>query len=210
MIKIKLHRVHHSEQDMAATDATDESAAESTVATDKAENAIPTRLSRRSRSLRSARILGYGILPGLTLLLAVAASYLKWQDATVRDAQTAALESVNAAKDATVAMLSYRPDTAEKDLGAARERLTGQFRDAYSQLTHDVVIPGAKQKQISAGATVPAAGSVSADPSHAVVIVFVNQATTIGQEPPTDTASTVRVTMQKAAGRWLVSAFDPI
>ena len=70
--------------------------------------------------------------------------------------------SLQAAKDSTIAMLSYKPDTVEQQLGAARDLLTGDFRDSYTSLTHDVVIPGAKEKQISAVATVPAAASVSA------------------------------------------------
>ena len=43
-----------------------------------------------------------------------------------------------------------------------------------------MVIPGAKEKQISAVATVPAAASVSAEPNHAVVLVFVNQTVVVG------------------------------
>ena len=62
----------------------------------------------------------------------------------------------------------------------ARDLLTGDFRDSYTSLTNDVVIPGAKQKQISAVATVPAVASVSADPRHAVVLVFVNQTVIVG------------------------------
>jgi Mce-associated membrane protein len=88
--------------------------------------------------------------------------------------------------------------------------LTGEFKDSYTSLIHDVVIPGAKEKQISAVANVPAAASVSASENHAVVLVFVNQATTIGQDPPTNTASSVRVTLDKIAGRWLISQFHPV
>jgi Mce-associated membrane protein len=73
-----------------------------------------------------------------------------------------------------------------------------------------VVIPGATQKQISAVATVPAAASVSATENHAVVLVFVNQTVTVGTGAPTDTASSVRVTLDKVADRWLISGFDPV
>jgi Mce-associated membrane protein len=59
-------------------------------------------------------------------------------------------------------------------------------------------------------ATVPAAASVSVGEKHAVVLVFVNQVTTIGQDPPTSTASTVRVTLDKFEGRWLISQFQPV
>jgi Mce-associated membrane protein len=117
---------------------------------------------------------------------------------------------MRAATDSSIALLSYRPDTVEKDLVAARDRLTGTFRDSYTSLTHDVVIPGAKQRQISAVATVPAAASVSATARHAVVLVFVDQTVVVGQDAPTSTASTVRVTLDNIGGRWLISGFDPV
>jgi Mce-associated membrane protein len=120
------------------------------------------------------------------------------------------VESVQAATDSTVALLSYRPDTVETDLDAAKSRLTGTFLDAYTKLTHDLVIPGAKQKQISAVATVPAAASTSATATHAVVLLFVNQSVIVGQDAPTNTASSVRVTLDKVDGRWLISQFDPV
>lgn len=163
-----------------------------------------------AKRINWTRVLVYGVLPGLLLVLALTAGALKWQDSTVRAATTASVESVQAAKDATVALLSYKPDSVEQDLTAARDLLTGDFRDSYAQLTEDVVIPGSKQKQISALATVPAAASVSADPNHAVVLVFVNQTTTIGQDRPTDSASSVRVNLDKVGNRWLVSGFNPV
>lgn len=165
---------------------------------------------QHSGGIRWARVAAYGVLPGLALLLAMGAGYLKWVGSSVRDSQLAAIESVQVAKDATVAMLSYRPDTVEKDLGAARDRLTGGLKDSYTSFTHDVVLPGSKQKQISAAATVPAAAPVSASGNHAVVLLFVDQTVIMGNEPPTDTASRVRVTLDKVDGRWLIAGFDPI
>jgi Mce-associated membrane protein len=164
----------------------------------------------RRRRTRVARVLAYVILPAAALLLAAAAGYLKWVDGTARDAQVYRTQSVQAAIDSTVAMLSYRPDTVEQNLSAARDRMTGAFRDSYSSLTHDVVMPGAKQRQISAVATVPAAASVSATATHAVVLVFVNQTTIIGNDPPSDSTSSVKVALEKVHGRWLISQFDPV
>jgi Mce-associated membrane protein len=163
-----------------------------------------------SRPARWARVLAYGILPAAALLLCGTAGYLKWIDGATRDAEIAGAQSVQAAIDDTVSMLSYRPDTVAQNLAAARDRMTGRFRDSYASLTNDVVIPGAKQRQISAVATVPAAASVSASATHAVVLVFVNQTTVIGSDPPTDTASSVRVTLEKVHDQWLISRFDPI
>jgi Mce-associated membrane protein len=162
------------------------------------------------RRIRWSRMIAYGVLPGLALLLALAAGFLKWQDNSVRDAQVASAESARAATDGTIALLSYRPDTVQKDLEIAQGRLTGSFLDSYKSLTHDVVIPGAKQKQISAVPTVPAAAPTSATENHAVVLLFVDQTVIVGKDAPTNTASTVRVTLDKVDGRWLISQFDPV
>jgi len=162
------------------------------------------------RKIQWARVVAFGVLPAIALVLALGAGYLKWMDNSVRNDESARDESLKAAKDSTVALLSYKPDTVEQQLHAARDLLTGDFRDSYTSLTNDVVIPGAKQKQISAVATVPAAASVSANPRHAVVLVFVNQTVIVGQDAPTDTASSVRVTMDKVGDRWLISKFDPV
>ena len=159
-----------------------------------------------------SRVVALGVLPALALILALGAGYLKWQDNSVRSSQIARIESVQAAKDTTIKMLSYQPDKVEQQLNDARGLLTGEFRDQYTSLINDVVIPGAKQKQITAVASVPedGAASVSAEPNHAVVLVFVNQTVVVGQDAPTDTASSVRVTLDKVGDHWLISKFDPV
>jgi Mce-associated membrane protein len=149
-------------------------------------------------------------LPVVALILALGAGYLKWLDGSARESRTAAEQSVRAATDGTVAILSYRPDTVDRDLKSAADRLNGGFRQEYTQLVSDVVTPGAKQQHISAAATVPVAASVSATQNHAVVLVFVNQTTTIGNDAPTQTTSSVRVILDKVDGRWLISQFDPV
>lgn len=154
--------------------------------------------------------LTYGVIPAVIIGLAACAGYLQWRNSSMRAAQSASISAVPAATDSTIKMLSYKPDTVQKDLESASEGLTGAFRDSYNSLTHDVVIPGAQQKQISAVATVPAAAVVSASAKRVVVMVFVNQTTIVGADPPTATASTVRVTLDKVGERWLVSDFTPI
>jgi Mce-associated membrane protein len=150
------------------------------------------------------------ILPVLALLLGLGVGYLKWLDGTARESQAAAEQSIRAASDTTVAILSYKPETVDQQLKAAADRLAGGFRQQYQQLVNDVVAPGAKQQHISAVATVPAAASVSATGKHAVVLVFVDQTTTIGNDAPTQSTSSVRVSLDKVDGRWLVSQFDPV
>jgi len=172
------------------------------------------------RRIAWPRVLAYGVLPGLALLLALAAGFLRWEyisndygalpPVASEQHPSPAFESMNAAKDSTIKMLSYKPDTVEQQLNSARDLLTGEFRDSYTSLINDVVIPGAREKQISAVASVPAVASVSADPKHAVVLVFVNQTVVVGKDAPSDTASSVRVTMDKVDGRWLISEFEPV
>ncbi len=166
-------------------------------------------LARRTR-VQWCRVLAYGVLPGVAMTMAIGAGYLKWYESSAHDRRLVASESVRVASDGAIAMLSYRPETVDKDLAAAKNRLTGPLKDSYSALTHDIVIPGSKQKAISAAATVPAAGSVSASPDHAVVLLFVDQTITVGNDAPTSSASRVRVTLDKTAGRWLISLFDPL
>jgi len=200
----------------AAAPADDtETATESTESTESAE-AAPA----EKKKADWARVFAYGVLPAIALLLALAAGFARWQyndseygavpPSASEQNPSPAFDSVNAAKDSAIKMLSYKPETVGDQLNAARDLLTGEFRDSYTSLINDVVIPGATQKKISAVASVPAAASVSADPTHAVVLVFVNQTVVVGQELPTDTASSVRVTLDKVDGRWLISEFEPV
>jgi Mce-associated membrane protein len=199
-----------TDEDETKADETkaDEIKADEPDTTDAATSETPEPAA--SRRTDWGRVVAYGVLPGLALVLALVAGYLKYVDNSVRDSDVARMESVQAAKDSTVAMLSYKPDSVEAQLNAARSLLTGNFQDSYTSLINEVVIPGAKQKQISAVATVPAAASVSAESNHAVVLVFVNQTVVVGADAPTDTASSVRVTLDKHGDKWLVSEFQPV
>ena len=163
----------------------------------------------RSGRFSWTRLLVAG-LPVLALILALGVGYLKWLDGTARESRAAGEASVRAASDSTIAILSYKPETVDRDLKAAADRLSEPFRQQYTQLVNDVVAPGAKQQHITAVATVPAAASVLATGKHAVVLVFVDQTTTIGNDAPTQSTSSVRVSLEKVDGRWLISQFDPV
>jgi Mce-associated membrane protein len=163
----------------------------------------------RSNRFSWTRLL-VAVLPVLALILALGVGYLKWLDGTARESRAAAEQSIRAASDSTIAILSYKPETVDRDLKAAADRLAEPFRQQYTQLVNDVVAPGAKQQHITAVATVPAAASVSATGKHAVVLVFVDQITTIGNDAPTQSTSSVRVNLEKVDGRWLISQFDPV
>jgi Mce-associated membrane protein len=194
-----------SETDTVVEPSETDSEAESVAATEQTETT-----ETEKTGINWPRVLAFGVLPVLALILGAAAGFLKWQDSSVRDTNAIRTESMQIAKDASVKLLSYKPDTVEQDLGSARELLTGEFRESYTQLINDVVIPGSKEKQISAVATVPAAASVSAEHNKAVVLVFVNQTVVVGTDAPTATTSSVQVTMDRVDDRWLISEFNPV
>ena len=191
-----------------AADEADLLDVDETEAAEAAADAVEAPVERGSR-FSWTRLLVVA-LPALALIIALGVAYLKWLDGTARESHTAAEASVRAASESTIAILSYKPETVDRDLKVAAERLTAGFRQQYTQLVNDVVAPGAKQQHITAVATVPAAASVSATGKHAVVLVFVDQTTTIGNDAPTQTTSSVRVSLEKVDGRWLISQFDPV
>src|SRR5213080_2094047 len=151
--------------------------------------------SPRPQSISWSKLVAFGVLPLLVVALAAGAGYLKFRVGAIRGAEQARTQSVQAATEATIAMLSYSPDNVEATLHAAQERLTGQFCDSYRSLIDDVVIPGAKQKKIASTATVPGAASMTATENHATVMVFINQSMIIASGAPTDSASVVEVTL---------------
>ena len=57
-----------------------------------------------------------------------------------------AQSAVDAARDGTVALLSYKPDTLNQDFAAAKSHLTGDFLNYYDQFTKQVVTPAAKRE----------------------------------------------------------------
>ena len=119
--------------------------------------------------------------------------------------------ALKAAQDGTVAVLSYSPDTLDKDLDNAKSHLTGDFLKYYDDFTNQVVRPAVQQKSVQTQAKVIRSAVSEMQPDKAVVLVFVNQQTTsTDRTEPSLAASSVRVTVNKVNGNWLISSFDPI
>jgi len=187
-----------------ATEATDDESATGpeTFAT---EDAAPKR--RRGR-LIAATV--------LAVLIVVSAGVTAWlYFATYRPDQAtdeaAVARAVDAAKEGTVAALSYSPDDLDKDLGTAKSHLTGQFLQYYSDFTDQVVRPAVAQKKVSTTANVVQAAISEMHPDNATVLVFVNQTTTSADRAdPSLATSSVVVKMNKIDGKWLISEFNPV
>lgn len=118
---------------------------------------------------------------------------------------------LKAANDGTVALLSYAPDSLDRDFSAAKSHLTGDFLSYYTQFTQEIVAPAAKQKSVKTTAAIVRSAVSEIHPDSATVLVFVNQATTSAENPNGSfAASAVKVGMSKIGGNWLISSFDPV
>jgi Mce-associated membrane protein len=162
----------------------------------------------KTSGIEWARVTAFRILPGLAVLLAAAAVFLWYLNSTHADEATRN-EVVKVAKDGAAALLTYQPETVRQQLTEASKRLTAPFHDDYTNLTQ-TVIPGAEQRHIAAVTTVPAAAAVSVSANHAVVLAFINQTVTVGDQPPTNTPTSVRVTLERLGGKWLISKFETV
>lgn len=119
--------------------------------------------------------------------------------------------AVDAARDGTVALLSYKPDTLNQDFANAKSHLTGDFLNYYDQFTRDVVTPAAKDKGVATAAQVVGAATSELHANSAVVMVFVNQASTSKErQDPSMSSSTLMVGLTKVNGTWLINKFDPV
>ncbi|MBF6332662.1 h domain protein [Nocardia transvalensis] len=134
--------------------------------------------------------------------------YRVWSD---RQAEQARADSVAAARRTVQAMFSYDFHTVDTELPKVGDNLTPDFRKDYLKLVDEVIVKGAKEKELNVQANTQASGVVSADRSHAVVLLYLNQITTSKDSPQgTVTPSRVRVILDKDDGHWLVSQVTPI
>lgn len=124
---------------------------------------------------------------------------------------SATADVVGAATQGSVALLSYAPDTVDRDLAAAQSNLTGEFLTYYGEFAKQIVAPATKQRGVQTTATVVRAAAAEVNPNDAKVLVFLNQITISRDSPdPVQAASSVMVGLAKVDGRWLISSFDPI
>jgi Mce-associated membrane protein len=123
----------------------------------------------------------------------------------------AAHAAIRAASGGAVASLSYSPDNMDRDFANAKSHLTGEFLAYYNKFTEQIVAPMVQQKHITQTATVVRAAVSELHPDSAVVLVFLNQTATSNDKPqPVVTPSSVRITLTKVNGPWLISKMDPL
>lgn len=152
----------------------------------------------------------------LTLLLLAATGYAAGYFHFVYrpDLQTnnaAAHEVVKAASDGAVALLSYSPETLDRDFTNAKSRITEDYLTYYQRFADQIVGPSAQRGQVTTTASVVKAAVSEMHPNSAVVLVFIRQKTASKEKPqPVVTSSSLRVEMTKVDGSWLIEKFDAI
>ena len=198
-------------EETADDSAGDIDSAEDTGDHDKSPGRL-TRIAARAKKLSSGRILTavLALLVVASLALLGALFWFQYRPDRATDA-AAAKAAVSAASEGTIAVLSYSPDTLDRDFSSAKSHLTGDFLHYYDQFTQAIVAPAAKQKSVKTTAVVLRAAVSELHPDSAVVLLFVNQSTQSKDRPePTFTNSSVSVTLTKAHDKWLISSFNPV
>ncbi len=165
-----------------------------------------------SRALRNVKVVPVTLI--LLLLISGGAATWVYFDQYQPKQQTdpsVAWAVVKAASDGTVALLSYSPESLDKDFATAKSHLSGDFLSYYNEFTDQIVAPAAKQKSLKTTARVIGAAVKELHPGTAVVLLFVDQSTTSKDRPdPSESASSVLVSMTRVNGNWLITKFDPI
>ena len=187
-------------------------AVEITESGDLAEESAEAPAPRRERGRIRRNVGAILVVVALIASAAVAGWLYFYQyrvDQQVNEAATNV--ALDAAKNGTVALLSYSPESLDKDFANAKTNLTGDFLSYYTQFTEQIVTPAAKEKQVKTAASVVRAAVSEMHPDSATVLVFVNQVTTSKENPDgAFAASSVKVGLKKIDGRWLINTFDPV
>jgi Mce-associated membrane protein len=124
-------------------------------------------------------------------------------------ATTDALEQ--AATNGTQAALSYNYQHLNTDFAAAEKYMTPAFAASYKKTTATQVQALAAKYHAVSAATALGAGIGSASPSHATVLVFVDQTVKNSQlSAPRLDRSRIEVTLVRSGGKWLISQLAPI
>lgn len=152
------------------------------------------------------------VLGVIVVLGAVGLAFLWVKADDARADVDAGGQALASARVAVPKLLSYDHTTIDRTFGAtAGKYLTGQFKDDYSELGSQVIVPAAKKDKIVTEATVVDGGAVSSTSDSATLLLFVNQKTKSADQQGTRLdGSRVRVEARLVDGTWLISALTPV
>jgi len=182
--------------------------------TNRDDDSTPVEPGRTARWIRAGRARWRVILiVGLTAAavgLAAGVYYLQYRPDQQIDA-TVAATAKEAAEDGTVAVLSYSPQNLTDDIAKAKSHLTGDFLNYYTHFTDQIFAAAAQRQQVSTTASVERAAVSDLHPDSAVVLLFVDKESSSKDNPaPVTKPTTVRATLKKVNGSWLIAQFEPL
>ena len=123
------------------------------------------------------------------------------------DARAAVL---TAATEGGQRVLSYHHDSFDSDLGAARARLTPEFREEYDSAMEQVRV-NTETNRISQEATAVASSIISATADEARVLLFVNQETSSARTKGDQRVrSRLVVDLVRADRDWMVAGINAL
>jgi Mce-associated membrane protein len=178
------------------------------------DDSTPVEPGRTGRWIRAGRARWRVIIiVGLTAAavgLAAGVYYFHYRPDQQIDAAVAATAK-KAAEDGTVAVLSYSPQSLTGDIAKAKSHLTGDFLNYYTHFTDQIFAAAAQQQQVATTAQVERAAVSDLRPDSAVVLLFVDKESSSKDKPaPVTKPTTVRATMKKVNGSWLIAQFEPL
>jgi Mce-associated membrane protein len=154
------------------------------------------------------------ILIGVLTVAMVSAAALVYQyqyrpDEKIDASVSATVKKV--AEDGTVAVLSYSPENLTRDIAKAKSYLTGEFLDYYTHFTDSILEAAAQQREVTTAAQIVRSATAELHADSAVVLLFVDKESTSKANPaPRVTPTTVRATMKKVNGSWLIEKFEAL
>jgi Mce-associated membrane protein len=155
------------------------------------------------------RLVSLGVAVVAAIGLAGTSFFLQYRPNQQTD-DVARHAAIKVASDGTVALLSYSPETLDRDVAAGKSHLTGELLRYFTGLTEYFVGPAVRQQGVRASASVLRAAVADMHPNSAVVLVFVHQTTASKDKPdPILSTNNVRVTLAKVDGSWRIARFEP-
>jgi hypothetical protein len=148
------------------------------------------------------------LLCAAALSAAVLTGYTHWTRSD-RDFKSDSRQVVQAATGMAEAMASFTPSAPTSSIDRATAMMVpeqaGAFKEQYKKSSADLV-----QHNVTAQAATLAAGVEALGPAAASVAVILRVTQTSPGQPPSQAAPSLRVTLIKKGGNWLVSDVTPI
>ena len=129
---------------------------------------------------------------------------LRYRDA--RAGEDARSQALSAATGYAQTMFGYKTDNVDAHVASSREVVVGSAKDQYDQIVTTSNLAAAVKKQgVVSDVTIQAAGVVSNTRDHAVVLIFMNQSVTSGDDQLVRVEpSRLQYSMRKDSGRWKI------